>query len=112
MKAMQPVGERWAEYTALAPVLTVTMLVPAELLADDGANWWAEMVGGNGEMGQYPVWLECTCGAHHEYQVEFEDGADAEGNEGELWQMPGLDVRMRGFMRDHRWCKWQERMAI
>lgn len=109
---MEPVGERWGDFTALRQAPTVRMLVPVELLGDgaDAEEFWSERVGGNGCAGHYPVWLECECGARKDEYATFED--DTADMDGHLWALAGLDARLRAFVDQHRYCREQMRMAL
>ena len=102
--------DRWAEFTTLKRPESVEMWTRSDLLAD--WDLWAELVGANGYNEGYPVQLHCIdCGVVWATEAHMDDDLDDPEYETKvMFQMGGLDERMRPFMEAHKVCRWQLRL--
>lgn len=99
--------DRWDEFTRLKRPESVEMWTRSDLIAD--FNVWCELVGGNGTGEGYPVQLHCVdCGIVWATEATWDDDTE-EGMD--MYQMAGLDERMRPFVETHAGCRWQLRLA-
>ena len=101
--------DRWSHFTALRFHEHIEMWTQSDLL-DDEIEAWCEHVGGNGNFDGYLVQLHCAeCQMSAPYEASYDDDT-ALDTCGAMYQLEGLDGRMRPFIEQHQNCRIQGRL--